>query len=263
VQEYTLTFRNLPPSFDGLRIVQFSDTHLGSFRMTKLLTRFSAVAERFEPDLVLFTGDLVNNYGMEASRYSDEFRQFTSSLGNFAVLGNHDYGDYTIWSDSIDKVMNFNQIKSEFRNMGFRLLCNESIQLVRNNDSLFIAGLENPGHQPFTDYADKEMAARQITDGSFCILLCHDPGLWDTDIIKDSRFSLTLSGHTHGLQWGIYPAGIRLSPGMMIRKSWGGLYRKDDRYLYVNRGTGVVGMFFRIDMPAEITLLTLKRGEIN
>jgi hypothetical protein len=206
---------------------------------------------------------MVNNFGTEASQYADEFREMTSSLGNFAILGNHDYGDYTAWSDPMDKVLNFNRIKTEFRNAGFTLLCNESIQLVRKSDSIYLVGLENPGLPPLADYADKEMAVSQLPDSCFAIMLCHDPGLWDADIKGDGRFSLTLAGHTHGLQWGVYPAGIRLSPGKLIRKRWGGLYKNDDSYLYVNRGTGVVGMFFRIDMPAEITLLTLKRGEIN
>ena len=126
-----------------------------------------------------------------------------------------------------------------------------------------MVGVENPGHPPFPRYADLAKAAGGLPDSAFCILLCHDPHFWDSTVKRDFRFPITLAGHTHGLQWGIHLAGIQFSMIKPIQKSWGGLYEHDKRYLYVNRGIGMIGMHFRIDMPAEITLITLQRGEIN
>ncbi|HPT31129.1 MAG TPA: metallophosphoesterase [Prolixibacteraceae bacterium] len=263
VKEQTLSSAKLPPSFDGLRIIHFSDTHLGSFRRTNLLKRFSAEVVRFKPDLICFTGDLVNNYAQETAIYMDELKQFTSSMGNFAVLGNHDYGDYTAWPDSLAKIYNAEALKASIRNAGFRLLNNETAVLVKGNDTVYMVGFGYSGHRTGHSYADKDLVNRILPDSCFSIVLCHDPGYWDSDLKQDKRFSLTLSGHTHALQWGFYPAGISLSPARLIIEKWGGIYRNGGNYINVNRGTGIVGMYFRIDMPAEITLLTLKRMEIH
>jgi len=263
VRKHTLVFADLPPAFDGLRIVHFSDSHLGSYSKTKLLEKMTSVTQSFRPDLICFTGDLVNNYGTEAVKYINELRQFNSAAGKFAILGNHDYGDYTKWPDSLAKAANFLEISDAIRESGFRLLCNETERVVRNGDTLYLTGFCYPGHRPVVHRADMELAVSRLPDSCFCIALCHDPEFWNSDLLRDKRFGLTLSGHTHGLQWGIYPAGIALSMARLIRENWAGLYRDGERCLYVNRGTGVVGMLFRIDMPAEITLLTLKRVEIN
>jgi uncharacterized protein len=261
--EITLSFRNLPPAFDGFRMVQLSDTHLGSTNLKNLLKKLVIVSEEFKPDLVLFTGDLVNNFARETKDYPVILRQFKSSHGNYAVQGNHDYGDYTSWPDSSLKVRNLNGIKLSFRESGFHLLCNEYEKIIQGEDSIYLVGVENPGHPPFPHYADLEKAAKGLPDSAFSILLCHDPAFRGSSIQSDKRFPLTLSGHTHGFQWGINLAGIRFSPVRPLLKSWGGLYEREGKYLYVNRGIGIIGMKFRIDMPAEITLITLKRVEIN
>jgi len=263
VKEQTLYSSQLPSSFDGLRIIHFSDTHLGSFRKTKLLKRFSAVVGHFKPDLICFTGDLVNNYAQETAIYMSELKQFTSSMGNFAVLGNHDYGDYTAWPDSLAKIHNSEALKASIQSAGFRLLNNESEALFKGSDTVYMFGFGYSGHRTGHSYADKDLVNKSLPDSCFSIVLCHDPGYWDSDLKQDKRYSLTLSGHTHAMQWGFYPAGISLSPGRMLREKWGGIYREGETYINVNRGTGIVGMYFRIDMPAEITLLTLKRAEIH
>jgi len=263
VRKQTLAFPDLPAAFDGMRIVHFSDSHLGSFRKTRLLNKFTYVIRSFKPDLVCFTGDLVNNYATEAEKYISELRQFTSAMGNFAILGNHDYGDYTEWKDSLAKAANFRRISNSIREAGFRLLVNDTAMVTLNGDTLYVTGFSYPGRRPASLRANMELAVSRLPDSCFCITLCHDPELWHSDLLRDNRFGLTLSGHTHGLQWGYYPAGIALSMARLIRENWAGLYRDGSRYLYVNRGTGVVGMLFRIDMPPEITLLTLKRVEID
>jgi predicted MPP superfamily phosphohydrolase len=246
-----------------MRIVHFSDAHLGSFRNTKLLSKFTYVTQSFRPDLVCFTGDLVNNYGSEPIKYRNELKQMAAGEGNYAILGNHDYGDYTKWPDSLFKSANFQDITEAFRTSGFRLLLNDSAMLTRGGDTLYITGFSYPGRQPLFHKTAIEQVVNRLPAHCFCIALCHDPELWTTSLSRDSRFGLTLSGHTHGLQWGYYPAGIALSMARLVRKNWAGHYRKGNSHLYVNRGTGVVGMFFRIDMPAEITLLTLKRVEVD
>jgi predicted MPP superfamily phosphohydrolase len=262
-QEVTLTFRNLPKAFDGFRIVQLSDSHLGSANMKKLLKNMSAVSEGFKPDMVVFTGDLVNNFASESNDYPASLLQFKSTYGNYAVPGNHDYGDYTRWQDSTQKARNLSGIKKDFRESGFRLLCNESEKIILGDDSIYMVGVENPGHPPFPQYADLTKATKGLPDSAFCVLLCHDPAFWDAAIKRDNRFPITLAGHSHGLQWGFRLAGIGFSMMKPILKRWGGLYEYDHRYIYVNRGIGMIGMHFRIDMPAEITLLTLQRGEID
>jgi uncharacterized protein len=262
-REVTLTFHNLPPAFDGLRIVQLSDSHLGSANMKELMKNLTSVSDGFKPDLVVFTGDLVNNFAGETIGYPSFFQTFKSTYGNYAVPGNHDYGDYTQWPDSPQKEQNWNGIKNAYQESGFKLLCNESEKIIQGGDSIYIVGVENPGHPPFPQYADLVKAIKGMPDSAFCILLCHDPGFWDASVKLDNRFPITLAGHTHGLQWGFQLAGIRLSMIKPIMKRWGGLYEYDHRFIYVNRGIGMIGMHFRIDMPAEITLFTLQRGEIN
>lgn len=262
-REVTLAFRDLPGAFDGFRIVQISDSHLGSTRMKRMLKKLATISEGFKPGMVVFTGDLVNNFARETGGYPPVFQLFTSSQGNYAVPGNHDYGDYTRWPDSSRKELNLAGIRSAYQESGFRLLGNESVKIKHGGDSIYLAGVENPGHPPLPRYADLAKAARELPDSAFCILLCHDPAYWDSTIVPDGRFPLTLSGHTHGFQFGIHVAGIQFNLMSPLEKRWGGLYGQDNRYLYVNRGTGMIGMHFRIDMPAEITLITLQRGEIN
>lgn len=264
VKQITIHFSDLPAGFDGYRIVQIADLHAGSMlsssdipRKTKILVRQSA------PDLLVFTGDLVNNFASEIKDFTPEFREMTAHTPSWAVLGNHDYGDYTFWESKQDKKENFESIVSLYSDLRFSLLNNENTVIYRNKDSLFLAGVENWGHADFPKYSDIEQALEGIPPDAFTILLTHNPAHWAQKVKGKKPVDLTLSGHTHGLQWGLKPAGIPFSLSFLTGKYWGGLYREDSAALYVNTGLGVVGTPWRIDMPAEITVITLKRGEVD
>lgn len=258
-EQVTLHISNLPTSFDGLKIVHISDIHLGSFHFKHLLEKVNEVSETFQPDLFLFTGDLVNNFSEETEGWQAYFQTFEARLGKFSILGNHDYGDYFRWKSEEERKSNFEKIVEAHQHIGFKLLRNESTPIISGNDTLYLVGVENWGHPPFPQYANLEKAEKGFPKGSFRILLTHDPAHWEAKIKENENYQLTLSGHSHGLQWGIKPAGIEFSMSYFTRKNWGGLYENDHRYLYVNRGLGTIGIPWRIDMPAEITLITLRR----
>ncbi|OQB81567.1 MAG: putative metallophosphoesterase [Bacteroidetes bacterium ADurb.Bin123] len=259
-KEITLNFDTLPPAFDGFRIVHLSDLHLGSYRVRHLPKRMLRVSHAFSPDVIVFTGDLVNNHAWETEGTDSLFVPFTAGSGRYAVLGNHDYGDYFRWQTQEAKAANFRSIAEAFSRAGLKLLCNESVCITRETDSLYLVGVENWGNPPFPRYADLQKAGTGIPGDAFRILLSHDPAPWQEVIDSEAPYPLTLSGHTHGMQWGIRFAGLCFSSAALFAKFWGGLYGKSGKYLYVNPGTGIIGMPFRIDMPPEITLITLRRN---
>lgn len=259
-----LLFDTLPVGFDNFRIVHISDIHLGSIsQSSSLLPEIEEKITAINPDLLLFTGDLVNNFSDETEGWGELFNRITSRCESISILGNHDYGDYAEWDKESDKTENFNEIVQAHSKLGFTLLQNEYKIIHRENDSVFIVGVENWGHPPFPQYANLEKASTGIPGSAFKILLTHDPAHWDSVAKKEKKFQLTLSGHTHGLQWGIKFAGIPLSLAYLTRPTWGGLYQEANTFLYVNTGIGTVGIPWRIDMPAEITVFTLKRAKIN
>ncbi len=261
---HELNFSNLPPAFHNYRIALITDTHLGGLlNAEKKLKKTARYIDNAEPDLVLFAGDLVNNFAYEADGLEKLFGEITRNRDSYSILGNHDYGDYSRWNSDSAKKENFNGILRAHEKMGFRLLRNEHETLVRGGDSIFISGVENWGHPPFPQYADLEKATENIPSDAFTILLTHDPAHWESIIKEQDDIALTFSGHTHGMQWGIKLAGIPFSLAYLTRKYWGGLYRSGNTALYVNTGIGTVGMPWRLDMPAEITYITLKRSEIN
>jgi uncharacterized protein len=259
-----LTFSNLPAAFHDYRLAVFTDTHLGGMlNSKKMLSKAAMHINGAEPDMVLFAGDLVNNFAYETVGLEQVFREISRNRESYSILGNHDYGDYSRWTSDSLKKQNFEGILNSHEKKGFRLLRNEHEILVRGNDSIFIAGVENWGHPPFPQYADLEKATYNIPVDAFTILLTHDPAHWESVVKEQDDIELTISGHTHGMQWGIKIAGIPFSLAYLTRKNWGGLYRSGNSFLYVNTGLGTVGMPWRLDMPAEITIITLKRGEIN
>ncbi len=264
VNKLELEFNNLPEEFDGYKIVQFSDTHLGSFiHSKKLMQKVEREISKLKPSLILFTGDLVNNFASELTGWEEIFQKINVNKKSFAILGNHDYGNYTNWVNENLKALNFEYIVNAHSNFGFRLLRNEHTILKEKNDSIFIVGVENWGHPPFPQYADLNKAMSNIPENSFIILLTHDPAHWHS-VVKDRKdIALSLSGHTHGLQWGIKKAGITFSLSYFVRQNWGGFYRFGNSQLYVNTGMGMVGIPWRINMPGEITLITLKRVKID
>ena len=181
----------------------------------------------------------------------------------FSVLGNHDYGDYTTWESDKKKQENLEGIIATLNETGFLLLNNENRVIKKNNDSIFLAGVENWGHPPFPQYANLEKALDGIPSDAFSILMTHDPAHWTSKVKKRDDIELTLSGHTHGMQWGIKLAGIKFSIAHLANNYWGGLYRSNNSVLYVNTGLGNVGIPWRLDMAPEITVFTLKRSKVD
>ena len=255
-----LQFLDFPEQLDGLVIVQISDLHLGTFgKNPDVLTRAMVVIKRINPDILVFTGDIVNNFSSEMVGFESWLKQLPARYGKFAITGNHDYGDYSDWTDSVSKMKNLEDIRNNLEKAGFELLLNKWRKLSIKDTSICIIGVENWGHRPFLQYARLDLAMDSIPNDLFKILLSHDPAHWKAKVIPETDIPLTLAGHTHGGQFGIKIAGIEFSPIYFFQKNWGGLYKVDDQILYVNRGLGCLGFPARIEMRPEITVLTLKR----
>lgn len=255
----------LPPEFDGLRIVQISDMHLGSFHPTTDLVRKGVeLINAEEPDLILFTGDLVNDYNEEALPWLDTLKELRARIGKFSVLGNHDYSDYASWDSREAKVDNLKKLIEHHATMGFKILLDEHLPIERNNARIGLLGVQNWGHR-FQQYGDLEKTMRGSEVYPYRILMSHDPSHWDgqvrahTDTAGRKGVDLMLSGHTHGAQFGITVHGQTYSPAQWVYKQWAGLYTQDDQHLYVNRGFGYIGFPGRIGMPPEITVLELMK----
>lgn len=264
VNHVELEFPNLPENYIGFKILQLSDVHLGNFiHSKKLMNKVKTETDKINPDIILFTGDLVNNFSSELEGWDDVFQDITKDRDSYSILGNHDYGDYTNWKSDTAKIENFQRIISAHETFGFKLIDNDHVKLKAGADSLYIIGVENWGHPPFPQYANLEKAINGVPENAFKILLSHDPAHWQEVIKNRDDISLTLSGHTHGLQWGIKKAGITFSLIYLTRENWGGFYKYGNSQLYVNTGLGTVGIPWRINMPAELTVITLKRVEID
>ncbi len=259
-----LSFPNLPSSFDGLRIVQISDLHLGSFGNDRgpLIDAFNLIHNE-HPDIILFTGDIVNNFAGEMRGWDEVFRKLKAPMGKFSILGNHDYGNYSRWASSEEKEANFDGIIDGHRKFGFTLLRNQSVVLERNGETIGLGGVENWGRNSYPRKGDLTKASNDIKNTPFRILMSHDPDHWDTKVLGHGFYNLTLSGHTHGMQFGFEKGDIRWSPAQYIQKRWAGLFREGDKYLYVNRGLGYLGMPARVGMPPEITVIDISRGAIG
>ena len=259
VYQHTIVFKNLPNSFNGLRIVQISDIHLGSFNYRyHILERAVQKINHLRPDYIFITGDLVNNYGWETKGWESVFNKLSVKKGMFAVLGNHDYGDYSNWNSAEEKQTNFETIKNFYKNINCKLLLNESIIISNNDDKIAIVGVENWGKPPFKKYGDLEKALKSVFDIRFKILLSHDPTHWAEEVLKKTNIDLTLSGHTHGMQAAFQYKNLQWSPIKFRHEHWAGLYKKIGQYLYVNRGLGWLGFPGRIGMRPEITLIELR-----
>jgi predicted MPP superfamily phosphohydrolase len=258
VHHHKVKLQQLPESFNGLRIVHISDTHLGSFNARyHIFDRAVKLINHLQPDFIFFTGDLVNNFASELKDWDTTFKQLSAKRGKYAVLGNHDYGDYHQWESPAAKQVNFEAIKNFHKDIGFRLLLNEAAIVESNNESIAIVGVENWGNPPFKQYGNLQKALAQVNDIPFKILLSHDPTHWPIEVVKHTNITLTLAGHTHGMQAGISLGNRKWSPIKYKYKHWAGLYHEGGQYLYVNRGLGWLGFPGRLGMRPEITLIEL------
>lgn len=262
VRRVTLKLLRLPRSFDGLKVVQISDIHSGSLSDKKQVAKAVEAINSLDPDLVFFTGDLVNNIATEAEEYVDIFRHVRARHGVFSILGNHDYGDYMHWENEEAKHQNLEHLKSLHRAMGWRLLLDEHVQIEKDGEKIIVAGVENwSAKGRFHRYGRLEKAMEGIQDAFTVLLLSHDPSHWEAEILDHpARIDVTFSGHTHGMQFGFEFLRFKWSPIKYFYKHWAGLYEKPGQYLYVNRGFGVIGYPGRVGILPEITLLTLQSG---
>lgn len=259
VRTVRVPISGLPEGFHGLRIVQLSDIHSGSFDNPEAVRRGVNQALALQPDLVLFSGDLVNNRADEFAPYLDIFAQLHAPLGVYSVLGNHDYGDYVRWPSRLAKEENLKRLMHYQRQAGWRLLLNESVTLHKDGDTLTLLGAENwSGRASFSRYGNLNQALQGTPRDQPAILLSHDPSHWTAEVVgAHPQIVLTLSGHTHGMQFGIESRWVRWSPVQYFYRQWAGLYQQGQQYLYVNRGFGFLGYLGRLGMPPEITLIEL------
>ena len=259
VHHISLTLEKLPEPYRGLRIVHISDLHLGSFNFRyHILDKAIQKINHLNPDFIFFTGDLVNNYAWELKGWSTIFKKLVAKKGKYAVLGNHDYGDYSEWPSSKAKKENFEAIKQFYENIEFKLLLNETVIIDMAGEQLAIVGVENWGNPPFKKYGNLKEALDPIDDGLVKILLSHDPSHWAEEVVDKTNIALTLSGHTHGMQLGVSIKNKKWSPIKYKYKHWAGLYNHKKQYLYVTRGLGWMGFPGRLGMRPEITFIELK-----
>lgn len=259
VVRLAVAHKDLPKSFDGLKIIHISDLHLGSFNYRyPILDRAVRIINELDADIIFFTGDLVNNFAWELNGWEKVLSKLSAKKAKYAILGNHDYGDYSEWDSDEEKQENFETIKSFYDTIDFKLLLNEASVLSKDGEEIAIVGVENWGLPPFRQDGDLNKALKNIRKVPFKILLSHDPSHWDEEVIKKTDIALTLSGHTHGMQAGINFMGKQWSPIKYKYKHWAGLYQENNQYLYVNKGLGWVGFPGRLGMRPEITLIKLK-----
>ena len=263
VRKLRLILPDLPVSFDGFKIVQVSDIHTGSFLSTEPLTRAVSLINEQKPDVVFFTGDLVNSYHKEALNYIDTLKKIQAKYGVMSIFGNHDYGDYYKWDNPEAKENDIQELKKIHGQLGWKLLWDEHHHIEQNGEKITVIGVQNISGHGFTSYGSMERATKNINYSPVNILLSHDPSHWRKEVIsKYPNINLTLSGHTHGMQFGVEIPGFKWSPIQYIYKEWAGMYQEKNQYLYVNRGLGFIGYPGRVGILPEITVIELKKKEM-
>lgn len=261
VHRITLKFPNLPKAFHGFTVVQLSDIHSGSFDNKSAVQKGVDMVNDLNPDLIAFTGDLVNAHTKEVEPFIDIFGQLKAKHGVYSIKGNHDYGLYKQWESREEHIADQQLMDEYHRAMGFQLLKNESVYIEKEGEQILLAGVENWGAPPFPQLGDLDQAiAGKSAD--FKLLLSHDPSHWDQQVIPHKEnFDLTLSGHTHGMQFGVeIPGFLKWSPVKYKYPRWAGLYEDVNQYLYVNRGFGFIGLPGRVGIMPEITHITLEQA---
>ncbi len=259
----TLFFPDLPDSFDGFTITQISDIHSGSFDNPDKISYAIDLINEQNSDLLLFTGDIVNTHATEMHPWIETFNKIQNhEFGKYSILGNHDYGEYVDWSSDEAKDKNFEDIKDLHRQIDFKLLLNENIKIKKGEHEIAVVGVENWGVK-FKKVGDLNKASESLQNDDFKILMSHDPSHWEAEVKNHpKKFHLTLSGHTHGFQFGIeIPGFFKWSPVEYVYKQWAGLYEDLGRYIYVNRGFGFHAFPGRVGIMPEITVIELKKGQ--
>ncbi|HEX4372795.1 MAG TPA: metallophosphoesterase [Puia sp.] len=264
IRRVQLSFANLPKSFKGLKIVQISDIHSGSFTDKKAVAHGVDMILKENADLILFTGDLVNDRAIEMTDYMDVFNRLKAPMGVYSVLGNHDYGDYYYGAHpegefAVEKEKNLEHLKQIHAQLGWRLLLDENVPLEKNNEKIALIGVQNiSGRKTFHSYGNLSKAYEGSEKYPFKILMSHDPSHWDKEVTnKFTDIDLTLAGHTHGMQFGVELPGFKWSPVQYVYKEWAGLYEEGKQKIYVNRGYGFIGYPGRVGILPEITVIEL------
>lgn len=265
VLKYTLNFEDLPEAFDGYKLTQISDVHSGSFDNIEKVEYAIDLINEQKSDVIVFTGDMVNNKAEEMEPYAKIFSKLKAKDGLYSVLGNHDYGDYVRWETEEAKKKNLEDLKTIQKEIGFDVLLNESRYLEKNGEKIALVGVENWGAGGFKKAGDLKKAVSNIKKDDFKILLSHDPSHWEKEVINDDyKYHLTLSGHTHGMQFGIeIPGWFKWSPVKWRYKYWAGIYKEMGQYINVNRGFGYLGFPGRVGIWPEITVIELKKDSNN
>jgi predicted MPP superfamily phosphohydrolase len=261
VKRVTLRFPNLPDAFTGYKILQISDLHTGSFNSTNPLEKAVALINKQNADLVFFTGDLVNNIATEVVPHIPALQKIKSKDGKFSIFGNHDYGDYVNWESREAKTQNLQNLAKHHAEIGWRLLLNENVAIERNGQKIAVLGVENwSTRMNFPRYGNLAKAYAGSEQSPFKVLLSHDPSHWDGEVNqKYPDIDLMLSGHTHGMQFGINLSGLKWSPVQYVYEQWAGLYKKGMQHLYVNTGLGFLGYPGRVGFLPEITVFELQK----
>ena len=259
VRKITLSLKNLPAAFEGLTLVQISDIHSGSFYNKEAVAKGVQMLIDQKPDMVFFTGDLVNNEASEIEEYKSLFGKISAPLGVFSVLGNHDYGDYIYWPTDEAKKQNLERLKQHHAEMGWRLLMDENVSVEKDGQTIGVIGIQNWGAKGrFPKYGNLSKAYKGSENQPVKLLLSHDPSHWEAEVIpKFPSISAMFAGHTHGMQFGVEIPGWKWSPVQYMYKQWAGLYEQAGQKLYVNRGFGFIGYPGRVGIWPEISVFKL------
>lgn len=259
IKKQELFFNELPEAFDGFTLTQISDVHAGSFTSKEAVEKGIAKIQQLQSDLFVFTGDLVNNTADEFEHWVSSFSKIKAPFGQFSILGNHDYGDYARWPSAQAKHDNLERLKKLHAQTGFRLLLDENVTLEKDGQKLHLLGIQNWG-QGFSQYGNFDKTLSGVPSDAFKMLLSHDPTHFEAQVKQHpKKVHLTLSGHTHGMQFGVELFGFKWSPVQYRYRRWAGLYEENGRYLYINRGFGFLGFSGRVGIWPEITQITLRR----
>lgn len=259
VTEVEISSPKLPEAFDGYKIVQLADMHVGNMCGDRVIRKALDKVEEIDPDMIVFCGDMVHSRTNEVFKFRDVLSRFSAKDGVFTILGNHDYGDYTRWPNEAAHQANLQDLVRFYEDIDWTLLNNASSIIRRGGDSIALIGVENWGEPPFPQHGDLKKATTGTDSIDYKVLLSHNPNHWISEVKGKTDIDLTLSGHTHAMQLAVKLGNKRYSPSSLRYKLWGGLYSEGDQYIYVNEGMGVVLFPFRLGATPELTLITLKK----